>query len=1391
MEGGALEPWITQMGKQDIRLKLKIGEDLLNWVDNESHSLQGEDVGALIDGLVSWLGSSNSKIQQNGLEILSRIVVRLREDFRPYISSVLPACTDRMGDAKELIRDTNADLLNKMMEVTSPQYILDRLTSAYTHKNFRVREEILLLMQDTVIRYTASCLTISKFIPSICKLMDDPNAQVRDTAMTTLVVIYRYVGDKLRHDLQRKYAIHPNKLQALIERFDKAIENGEMLVSPTQETPGGDEPDRVAPKTKPLVSAKKPALSALASKSSATAKPKTQSAGPAGSVDEESFIEAFSDVPRINVFSARELEQHLSNIRSTISNADVEWEKRLNALRMIRSLVIAGAKDYDEFLPALKTLESSLQSCVKDLRSQIVREACITISYLCVQLSTKMDRLCEQLLPSLILLMGATVKVMSTSGVVCIHFILKNVHSQRLVPVVIQNLSSKNRDLRRHCFEFLYEMLILWPTFTLERHIAILQQAIRAGLSDADQEARSHCRKAFWAFAEHFKAQADSLLFSLDSNKQKMLHGEMGGGYGGMSNSSSSSSLNNLSRGRTAHGNSMESLRNAAGSRTQYPTQTSRLPQPVFSAASAQQRRANSAIDMAAAKSSRLKALVKTPSSGYGYGMTAAGSGLSLPRSAAKARTESVCSAVTSPERTPQSRGRQVSQSQPNSRSASPSSRWSYATYGYGSAESRRTPSRSRIPMATSRDPSPSRSIGSQSSSSALSETQRRRRSSLSRYSGRREPVTIIPSTPTAAEKLLRNSREAEERMAEALGSTTIRSPLSSFGRQHSFGYSREDSDASSVASDRSFRHDDVPEILANLASVHWSDRKDGLAGLLCLLRNQSHALSDPDLQKVTQTLTKMFMDPHTKVFSLFLDTLNELITVHSSDLHRIGFLSILLTKLFIKSGQDLLGSVMTKIGRTMDLIRETFPRQDQFTVITRFLNDPAHSSSSAKVKLQVLNYLEALTGMMDSSDLPANDPNMRDTLLKITNWAGDLRHPDLQQKSRQVIVSLYKVKTPYFSTVINQMAPDFQRTALDVIQSQLKSSFAKPFAGSNPESASQASLGSPDSRTSSSITGLRSEEAPNLTSSPQRSFEDENTENLRANPTSKPTFGNSKLRPLEDHSGNLRKKTTESETTVGYGKGSASERLNHCVQLLASPMNSSEQKRSALAELHILLKEPSLWETEVHFRSVFRVLISNLEEESGIKFHVLKSLTELIRKQPQHTRCVAEQALERILQVAKDKDKDVTRMADSSVSALVCTVLPKDMAKAAAACVMTAMTSRDEPSVLCTAIRVVQKFVDHHTDEVVREQLSVLGPILIRTYDHAESSVRKASVFALVSMHMKIGKDAMHPYTSHLPGCKLRLLNLYIERASQQSHNNGRGESSPSPSTCSNASNL
>lgn len=58
----------------------------------------------------------------------------------------------------------------------------------------------------------------------------------------------------------------------------------------------------------------------------------------------------------------------------------------------------------------------------------------------------------------------------------------------------------------------------------------------------------------------------------------------------------------------------------------------------------------------------------------------------------------------------------------------------------------------------------------------------------------------------------------------------------------------------------------------------------------------------------------------HSQVFTIFLDTLMELIKVHYSDLS--DWLYILLTRLLNKLGSDLLGSVQAKIHKTLDLVR-------------------------------------------------------------------------------------------------------------------------------------------------------------------------------------------------------------------------------------------------------------------------------------------------------------------------------------------------------------------------------------------------------------------------------------------------------------------------------------
>jgi CLIP-associating protein 1/2 len=56
------------------------------------------------------------------------------------------------------------------------------------------------------------------------------------------------------------------------------------------------------------------------------------------------------------------------------------------------------------------------------------------------------------------------------------------------------------------------------------------------------------------------------------------------------------------------------------------------------------------------------------------------------------------------------------------------------------------------------------------------------------------------------------------------------------------------------------------------------------------------------------------------QVFSLFLDTLNELILTHKADLN--DWLYVLLTRLLNKLGGDLLGSIQNKIHKSLAVVR-------------------------------------------------------------------------------------------------------------------------------------------------------------------------------------------------------------------------------------------------------------------------------------------------------------------------------------------------------------------------------------------------------------------------------------------------------------------------------------
>ena len=57
------------------------------------------------------------------------------------------------------------------------------------------------------------------------------------------------------------------------------------------------------------------------------------------------------------------------------------WDMRVQSLKKLRGILKGGALDYEEFHTQVKGLEVAMLTSVKDLRSQVCREACITLRW--------------------------------------------------------------------------------------------------------------------------------------------------------------------------------------------------------------------------------------------------------------------------------------------------------------------------------------------------------------------------------------------------------------------------------------------------------------------------------------------------------------------------------------------------------------------------------------------------------------------------------------------------------------------------------------------------------------------------------------------------------------------------------------------------------------------------------------------------------------------------------------------------------------------------------------------------------------------------------------------------------------------------------------------------
>ncbi|XP_054450896.1 CLIP-associating protein 2 isoform X8 [Pteronotus mesoamericanus] len=1155
MEPSSMEYFSAQVQQKDVGGRLQVGQELLLYLDAPGAipDLE-EDLGRLgktIDALTGWVGSSNYRVSLMGLEILSAFVDRLSTRFKSYVAMVIVALIDRMGDAKDKVRDEAQTLILKLMDqVAPPMHIWEQLASGFKHKNSRSREGVCLCLIETLNIFGAQPLVLSKLVPHLCVLFGDSSSQVRDAAILAIVEIYRHVGEKVRVDLSKR-GIPPARLEMIFAKFDEVQNSGGMILNvckdksfDDEESVDGNRPSSAssafkvpAPKASgnPVNSARKPG-SAGGPKVGAGASKE----GGAGAVDEDDFIKAFTDVPSIQIYSSRELEETLNKIREILSDDKHDWDQRANALKKIRSLLVAGAAQYDCFFQHLRLLDGALKLSAKDLRSQVVREACITVAHLSTVLGNKFDHGAEAIVPTLFNLVPNSAKVMATSGCAAIRFIIRHTHVPRLIPLITSNCTSKSVPVRRRSFEFLDLLLQEWQTHSLERHAAVLVETIKKGIHDADAEARVEARKTYMGLRNHFPGEAETLYNSLEPSYQKSLQTYLksSGSVASLpqSDRSSSSSQESLNRPFSSKW-STANPSTVAGRVTAGSSKASSLP------GSLQRSRSDIDVNAAAGAKAHHAAGQSMRSARLGAGALNPGSYASLEDTSDKmdgtasedGRVRAKLSAPLAgmgnakPDSRGRSRTKMVSQSQRSSSPDKNEGSQSANTIGAGSrsgspgrvltttalstvssgvqrvlVNSASAQKRSKIPRSQgcSREASPSRlSVArssriprpsvSQGCSREASRESSRDTSPVrsfqplaSRHHSRSTGALYAPdvygasgpgygisqssrlSSSVSAMRVLNTGSDVEEAVADALLLGDMRTKKKPARRRYeSYGMHSDDdanSDASSACSERSYssrngsiptymrQTEDVAEVLNRCASSNWSERKEGLLGLQNLLKNQ-RTLSRVELKRLCEIFTRMFADPHGKVFSMFLETLVDFIQVHKDDLQ--DWLFVLLTQLLKKMGADLLGSVQAKVQKALDVTRESFPNDLQFNILMRFTVDQTQTPS-LKVKVAILKYIETLAKQMDPGDF-INSSETRLAVSRVITWTTEPKSSDVRKAAQSVLISLFELNTPEFTMLLGALPKTFQDGATKLLYNHLR----------NTGNGTPSSMGSPLTR--------------------------------------------------------------------------------------------------------------------------------------------------------------------------------------------------------------------------------------------------------------------------------------------------------------------------------------
>ncbi|XP_062147937.1 CLIP-associated protein isoform X2 [Alnus glutinosa] len=495
---------------KDTKERMAGVERLHEVLEGSRKSLSAAETTALVDCCLDLLKDNNFRVSQGALQALDSAAVLSGDHLKLHFNALVPAVVDRLGDAKQPVRDAARRLLLTLMQVSSPTIIVERAGSyAWTHKSWRVREEFVRTVTSAIGLFASTELPLQRAIlPPILQMLNDSNPGVREAAILCIEEMYAQAGPQFRDELQRHHlpTSMVKDINARLERIEPQVRSSDGLAgnfAAGEIKPASHNPKRSSPKAK--------------------SSSREMSLFGEGDVTEK-------PIEPIKVYSEKELIREIEKTASILV-PEKDWSIRIAAMQKVEGLVSGGAADYPCFRGLLKQLVGPLSTQLSDRRSSIVKQACHLLCFLSKELLGDFEACAETFIPVLFKLVVITVLVIAESADNCIKTMLRNCKVPRVLPRIADSAKNdRSAILRARCCEYALLILEHWPDAPeIQRSADLYEDFIRCCVADAMSEVRSTARMCYRMFAKTWPERSRRLFSSFDPVIQRIINEEDGG----------------------------------------------------------------------------------------------------------------------------------------------------------------------------------------------------------------------------------------------------------------------------------------------------------------------------------------------------------------------------------------------------------------------------------------------------------------------------------------------------------------------------------------------------------------------------------------------------------------------------------------------------------------------------------------------------------------------------------------------------------------------------------------------------------------------------------------------------------------------------------------------